>query len=332
MTIWIHHAHTSIETVVEPYLHMRHLAIATRGGRRTLATAATPCSRPSIHHINDLTVEKFREEAFRPAVPCVFRKGHFASLPAASKWFHRQRKSENASPCLNTSYLSPYGAVAIPLEFTTYRAGSSTESSAPQVVSFDRFEAPLAKFLEQAHSHSAGAPEKQYLAEWAQMYLAQCPLASLPPAMQADLPTPEIVLRAGKGDVYDSSIWIGAAPTYTPLHRDPNPNLFVQLVGRKIFRLCEPAVGRAIFDEVQREIGRNDFSATMRGEEMMQGDERTLLERIIWRDEEAPASITTAVAEAVLDDGDGLFIPKGWWHSVKGVGSGIIGSANWWFR
>jgi len=34
----------------------------------------------------------------------------------------------------------------------------------------------------------------------------------------------------------------------------------------------------------------------------------------------------------VLEAGDGMFIPKGWWHSVKGVGKGIIGSANWWFR
>ena len=36
--------------------------------------------------------------------------------------------------------------------------------------------------------------------------------------------------------------------------------------------------------------------------------------------------------EAVLKAGDGMFIPKGWWHSVRGVGEGIIGSANWWFR
>jgi len=33
-----------------------------------------------------------------------------------------------------------------------------------------------------------------------------------------------------------------------------------------------------------------------------------------------------------LDAGDALFIPKGWWHSVKGLGDGINGSVNWWFR
>jgi len=146
--------------------------------------------------------------------------------------------------------------------------------------------------------------------------------------MRDDLPTPEVVLKAGKGDVYDSSIWLGLAPTYTPLHRDPNPNLFVQSAGKKLVRLCRPETGRAIFAKVQEKIG-GSASATMRGEEMMQGAEKRALEAEVWHDDTASRS---AVWEAELESGDAIFIPKGWWHSIKGVGDGMTGSVNWWFR
>jgi ribosomal protein L16 Arg81 hydroxylase len=32
--------------------------------------------------------------------------------------------------------------------------------------------------------------------------------------------------------------------------------------------------------------------------------------------------------EAHLEAGDGLFIPKGWWHSIKGVGEGVTASVS----
>jgi len=128
--------------------------------------------------------------------------------------------------------------------------------------------------------------------------------------------------------VYDSSIWLGQAPTYTPLHRDPNPNLFVQLAGKKYVRLFKPDIGRAIFARVQESIG-GSASATMRGEEMMQGAEKKALDVEVWQDD---AHYASSAWEAELDGGDALFIPKGWWHSIKGVGNGMTGSVNWWFR
>ncbi len=135
---------------------------------------------------------------------------------------------------------------------------------------------------------------------------------------------PELVLKAGKGDVYDSSIWIGQAPTYTPLHRDPNPNLFVQLAGTKVVRLFRPDAGRAIFAKVQELIGGN-ASATMRGDEMMQGAEKKALESEVWDDDFDSGRIGF---EAEVRSGDGLFIPKGWWHSIKGTGNGMTGSVS----
>ena len=164
------------------------------------------------------------------------------------------------------------------------------------------------------------------------LYIAQCSLNDLPPSLQADLPTPELVLKAGRGDIYDSSLWMGRPPTFTPLHRDPNPNLFVQLAGQKIIRLFSPEVGRAIFDAVQAKLAGTG-NPTFRGDEMMQGQEREELEEAVWGSgRDGLNAWQSEGLEARLEMGEGLFIPKGWWHSVRGVGAGMNASVNWWFR
>ncbi|KAF2153091.1 Clavaminate synthase-like protein [Myriangium duriaei CBS 260.36] len=163
-----------------------------------------------------------------------------------------------------------------------------------------------------------------------EIYLAQASLSDLPEALRDDVPTPELVLKAGKGDIYDTSIWLGRAPTYTPLHKDPNPNLFVQLAGTKKVRMFGPQIGAAIFAHVQRSIGGN-ASAALRGEEMMQGKEREVLEEAVWNVTDQQPWMSDAL-ECEVSAGDALFIPKGWWHSIKGIGSGMTGSVNWWFR
>ena len=137
------------------------------------------------------------------------------------------------------------------------------------------------------------------------------------------------MLQAGKGDIYDSSLWLGVAPTYTPLHRDPNPNLFVQLAGRKTVRLLAPDTGEGVYERVKRAVGgQGDGKGVIRGEEMMKGKEREVLEDLVW----GKRDVGEDGWEAVVEGGDGVFIPQGWWHSLKGPGEGVTGSVNWWFR
>jgi len=69
----------------------------------------------------------------------------------------------------------------------------------------------------------------------------------------------------------------------------------------------------------------------MRGAEMMEGAERVALEQAVW-DPPSGSFWTSEGLQCEVGPGDGLFIPKGWWHSIKGVGQGMIGSVNWWFR
>ena len=122
------------------------------------------------------------------------------------------------------------------------------------------------------------------------------------------------------------------APTYTPLHRDPNPNLFVQLAGSKRVRLLEPAAGDAIYERVKLEVGQEgkEGSKAFRGEEMMKGKESEVLEKAVWFGEQGDG--VEGGFETEVRAGDGLFIPQGWWHSIKGIGKGVTGSVNWWFR
>jgi hypothetical protein len=184
---------------------------------------------------------------------------------------------------------------------------------------FHRFNAPLSLFLEACRSTPAPIIPPR-------LYIAQAQIADLPKQLQDDLSTPRIVTEAGKGDVYDSNIWMGIPPTYTPLHKDPNPNLFVQLASSKRVRLFQPATGYAMFRDVQRRIGQNG-SASFRGDEMMEGPERDALDEEVWGD-----GVKGEGYETIVKRGDALFIPKGWWHSVKSVGNDVAASVNWWFR
>ncbi|KAL2019397.1 hypothetical protein VTK56DRAFT_9688 [Thermocarpiscus australiensis] len=281
-------------------------------------------------------------------------------LPALTKWFTSSRQGDvDLSP-----YLRQYSALVLCYELLL---PSSTELSLPQSnlsdfiswlskssdplhqslhtlleshiassltdkvgytdsdVRFIRFDAPLALLAAGLQFNRQQPSPKSRLS---QLYIAQSSLSVLPQELQADMPTPLLVRQAGKGDVYASSVWLGLEPTYTPWHRDPNPNLFCQLCGSKVFRLLPSHAGDRLFREVQARLGKAG-SSRIRGEEMMQGPERQALMDAVWG-ERAPEDMI----EVVLKPRDVLFIRQGWWHSVKSVGGdgGLNGSVNWWFR
>lgn len=212
-----------------------------------------------------------------------------------------------------------------------------------------RFYAPLAlfsaalKFNHQIDPKSNPEPNSPLVTHnpLRSLYVAQAPISDLPDKLQKDLPTPNIIKQAGKGDVYDSSIWLGLEPTYTPLHRDPNPNIFVQLCSTKAVRLLPPASGDRVFQRVQQSLGKSSGNSRIRGVEMMEGQERQAFYEAIWKVESGgPVSNpgdgmpSLKIQEAILEPGDALYIPKGWWHSVRSLFSDgrLNGSVNWWFR
>lgn len=316
------------------------LSLLCRGSSIQARCYSTKATR-TVPTLQDASLETFRQHAFEPAVPALLPQGCQAHIPAVTKWFKQpdsKGKGKSKVTRLDTQYLSVFGSVSVPLEITNNGDFARIHNSLGFFLEFvatseSTYILPSHPYLANRSSTTNGtgppdSPSSAHTIPTATIYIAQASLTDLPTAMRADLPTPELVLKAGKGDVYDSSIWLGQAPTYTPLHRDPNPNLFVQLAGRKVVRLYEPRAGNAVFSKVQEAIG-GSASATMRGEEMMQGKEKELLEKEVWSGGEGTIG---GAWQAELEAGDALFIPKGWWHSVKGLGEDINGSVNWWFR
>lgn len=281
----------------------------------------------------DSSVQTFRQNAFDPRTPAVLPAKHFASIPACKKWFKQRHSTHPVA--LNHRYLEQHGGETfVPLEYTT--PGEHGNDA------FQRLDAPLKVFLAATRLARKRALER--------MYLAQCQVTDLPQTLRADLPTPELVTRAGQGDIYDTNIWIGLAPTNTPLHKDPNPNLFVQLAGAKMVRIFTPELGLALYTQVQEELGK-DGRASIRDEGMMHGKEKALLDHYVWAENDILGGRYAEASEAHLEAGDAIFIPKGWWHSIKGIGNGVTASvssdvssdsdsnkantmsqANWWFR
>ena len=284
----------------------------------------------TLETLENATLETFQRECFHPEKPAILPCAEFQNLPALKHWFKPSQrkpttKGTNPIASLNVDYLQKHGANAfVPLELTESARDSNLQSDATETLRFRQFHAPLTLFLDWM-SMAETTPQSTRL------YLAQCQLLDLPPILRADFPTPELVSRAGKGDVYDTNLWIGHPPTYTPLHRDPNPNLFVQLAGQKVVRLLAPEDGQAVFGAVRRHLGKSGDreAAAIRGEEMMQGRERVLLDEMVWGSPVSAGGDGVGVGlEARLGDGVGLFIPKGWWHSIKGVGEGVTASVS----
>ncbi|KAI9891423.1 MAG: hypothetical protein M1814_002742 [Vezdaea aestivalis] len=255
----------------------------------------------SVKTLTDDNIETFRKEAFGKSEPAILSQISQCPL-ATSRWFHHI----DSASTFNESYLAAYSSHTIPVEISEHDSGG-------QVTSFRRLQLPLGVFIEYSSAKIAHTQHRQ-------LYVAQASLEDLPDSLLKDLVTPTLVANTGKGDVYGSSIWLGRNPTYTPLHRDPNPNMFIQLAGKKFIRLLEPDVGQSVYDDVQRRVGGDGYSH-YRGEEMMSGSERNILDQMIWH-----SNLCGRPVEANLQPGDALFIPKGWWHSVKGVGGGVTGS------
>ncbi len=90
-----------------------------------------------------------------------------------------------------------------------------------------------------------------------------------------------------------TSFWLGPAGTVTPLHHDTTNILFCQLYGRKKMTLVSPFEA-ALLDHAK------GFYSLLSAEAA---------------DEAFPAKRHTVV----LEPGDALFLPVGWWHEVRAL-------------
>ncbi|KAL9627714.1 MAG: hypothetical protein Q9164_007516, partial [Protoblastenia rupestris] len=113
--------------------------------------------------------------------------------------------------------------------------------------------------------------------------------------------------------------WFGPAGTVSPLHTDPYHNILCQVVGRKYVRLYSPEESENLYPR-GTEGGGVDMSNT--SEVDVEGDVDEMNRKF-------PLFREAKYVETVLEEGECLYIPIGWWHYIKGL-SVSFSVSFWW--
>ena len=92
--------------------------------------------------------------------------------------------------------------------------------------------------------------------------------------------------------------WFGPAGTITPLHHDPVNLILAQVLGRKRVRMISPEQTPLMYNHV------GVFSK-------VDGENPDL--------EKYPLYRNVKILEFILEPGEALFIPVGWWHHIKSL-------------
>lgn len=97
-------------------------------------------------------------------------------------------------------------------------------------------------------------------------------------------------------------LWLGPPGTVTPLHHDLTNNFMAQVLGRKRVLLIDPALTPRLYNHVYCYSEVDLRNVDLARFPLMDG---------------------VPVMEHILEPGDLLFIPIGWWHQVMGLDTSI---------
>ncbi|BFZ55424.1 hypothetical protein PYCC9005_002465 [Savitreella phatthalungensis] len=122
------------------------------------------------------------------------------------------------------------------------------------------------------------------------------------------------------------NLWLGSSHSATTTHNDPFENLFMQVTGRKRFILWPPE-DVAFMREREYPSGRYRADMTIDRSEVP----------VAWPMPAWPPDARASPMQVTLNEGELLYLPAMWWHSVRQVDSrGRDGpprclSVNWWY-
>ncbi|KAL7627597.1 hypothetical protein AAE478_001790 [Parahypoxylon ruwenzoriense] len=172
-------------------------------------------------------------------------------------------------------------------------------------------------------------------------YLAQHPLFTQLPALRDDILIPDYCYTAPPRHPTDPGIdqpeleepllnaWFGPPGTITPLHNDPYHNILTQVVGRKYVRLYSP-VNTEHMQARGKENGVEMGNTSLMDVGVVEGwDEMGDDEEIRPSKEHLAAFRELHFVDCILEPGDALYIPIGWWHYVRGL-SVSFSVSFWW--
>jgi hypothetical protein len=233
---------------------------------------------------------EFFRECFRPGKP-VLITGLLNDWPAMGKWTpefferiggHKRVRIEYGNVLQDQPRFSEW-------ELGTYLKRIQGESASPDQnrgESGSRKGKPIP---------ASGAP---VLLEEAVPYLAYFDIFKFFPELVKD-----VDFSFWKGRIRIPIGWIGPAGSYTGLHYDIAPNLFAQFHGAKEFTFYPPEQSRYLYPGSKYDIGSVLSDVDSRRPDP----------------ERFPEFRKARGVKVVVEAGDMLFTPRGWWHEVLGL-------------
>lgn len=158
-------------------------------------------------------------------------------------------------------------------------------------------------------------------------YLAQHDLFAQIPSLRNDISIPDLCYTDPPSPPAGSSgakknlphleepllnAWFGPAGTISPLHTDPYHNILCQVVGRKYVRLYSPDQSVKLYPRgIEEGIDMSNTS----------GVPPEQVEMHLEDDPEGEFGLFAEAkyVETILNEGESLYIPVGWWHYVRSL-------------
>ncbi|TGJ85836.1 hypothetical protein E0Z10_g2906 [Xylaria hypoxylon] len=194
-------------------------------------------------------------------------------------------------------------------------------------------------------------------------YLAQHQLFTQLPSLRNDILIPDYCYTSPPPHPTDARIdqpeldepllnaWFGPPGTISPLHNDPYHNILTQIVGRKYVRLYSPLETARLaargkengvemgntsmldigvlegWDEAPA-TGSSEYDDEEGGTEARVDNDEDLIKATM-NEKDIDAFKAVPFVDCILESGDALYIPIGWWHYVRGL-SVSFSVSFWW--